>query len=162
MSFAFLTRRFGDCESTSALLPGLRAETEVIRRDRLSVFFLGSLAAALAAGMLDKLLASKICFSTAVVSNFGLPTRRFVAQFPQTAQGLTVGNTVFRGLLGVPPLRPGTRAAFAVVSSVHDLTLTLKCDPQYFSPIDAAGLLDEYVSQVKATAAAGPTGTSGQ
>ena len=54
--------------------PGCGPRPQVIRRDRLSVFFLGSLAAALAAGMLDKLLASKICFSTAVVSNFGLPS----------------------------------------------------------------------------------------
>jgi hypothetical protein len=158
MSFAFLTRRANCCESAAALMPALHAEAEAIRRDRLSVFFLGSLAAALSAGVLDKLLASKICFSTVVLSNLGLPSRRFVAQFPQTSQGLIVGNTIFRSLTAVPPLRPGTRAAFAIISSADDLTLTLKCDPQYFEPIDAARLLDEYVNQLAATAAGGLTG----
>jgi hypothetical protein len=153
MSFAFLTRRANHCDAAATLLPALCTETKVIRRDRLSVFFLGSLAAALAAGVLEKLLASKICFSTAVLSNFGVPARRFVAQFPQTAEGLIIGNVVFRSLVGVPPLRPGTRAAFAVVGSADDLTFTVKCDPQYFGPIDAARLLDEYVGQVAATAA---------
>jgi hypothetical protein len=158
MSFAFLTRRSDRCEDSLALRKSVHRETEAIRRYRLSAYFLGSLATALAAGVLDKLLASRFCFSTVVLSNFGVPTRRFVAEFPRTAEGLVVGNTVFCGVTGVPPTRPGTRAAFAVVNSAHDLTISLKCDPRHFGPIDAARLLDEYVNQVAATARGGLTG----
>ena len=152
MSFAFLTRRSDRCQDSRGLRKSVHTETEAIRRGRLSAYFLGSLATALAAGLLDRLLASRICFSTVVLSNFGVPTRRFVAEFPRTAEGLVVGNTVFCGVTGVPPTRPGTRAAFAVVSSSQDLTISLKCDPRHFGPIDAARLLDEYVNQVAATA----------
>jgi hypothetical protein len=152
MSFAFLTRRSRHCDDSRGLIESVRTETEAIRRGRLSAFFLGSLAIALSAGMLDKLLTSRFCFSTVVLSNFGVPSRRFVARFPQADEGLVVGNTVFLGLTGVPPTRPGTRAAFAVVSSARDLTISLKCDPRHFGPIDAARLLGEYVSQVVATA----------
>ena len=158
MSFAFLTRRSDRCQDSRALIKSVHTETEAIRRGRLSAYFLGSLAIALSAGVLDKLLASRFCFSTVVLSNFGVPSRRFVARFPQTDEGLVVGNTVFLGLTGVPPTRPGTRAAFAVASGAHDLTISLKCDPRHFGPIDAAGLLGEYVNQVAATAKRGPAG----
>ncbi|HEX4142350.1 MAG TPA: hypothetical protein VHY91_02275 [Pirellulales bacterium] len=158
MSFAFLTRRSDDCQDSRVLLPSIHAETEAIRRGRLSAYFLGSLATALAAGVLDKLLASRFCFSSVVLSNFGVPTRRFIAEFPRTADGLIVGNTVFCGVTGVPPTRPGTRAAFAVVTSAYDLTISLKCDPRHFGPVDAVRLLDEYVNQVRATAAGGLAG----
>ncbi len=158
MSFAFLTRRSDRCEDSRALLPSVRTETEAIRRGRLSAYFLGSLAMALSAGVLDKLLASRFCFSTVVLSNFGVPARRFVAKFPKSGQGLVVGNTVFLGLTGVPPTRPGTRAAFAVVNGAHDMTISVKCDPRHFRPIDAARLLGEYVNQVATTANRGPAG----
>ncbi len=152
MSFAFLTRRTDRCGDTRVLLQSVKAETDAIRRNRLSAYFLGSLAAALGLGILDKILASRFCFSTVVLSNFGMPSRRFVAKFPRTSEGLVVGNLVFCGVTGVPPTRPGTRAAFAVVTSAHDLTICLKCDPRHFGPIDAARLLGEYVKQVAATA----------
>jgi hypothetical protein len=156
MSFAFLTRRSDCCDDVEALRKNVHAETEAIRRYRLSAYFLGSLAMALAAGVLDKFLASRLCFSSAVLSNFGVPTRRFVAEFPRTDEGIVVGNTVLCGLTGVPPTRPGTRAAFAVVTSTCDLSISVKCDPRHFGPVDAARLLDEYVNQVAATAAQGP------
>ncbi len=89
-SFAFLTRRSDRCENLRDLRKSVHAETEAIRRGRLSAYFLGSLAAALAAGVLDKLLASRFCFSSVVLSNFGVPTRRFVAEFPRTPEGLVV------------------------------------------------------------------------
>jgi hypothetical protein len=155
MSFAFLTRRSDRCQDSRALHKSVHTETEAIRRGRLSAYFLGSLATALSAGVLDKLLASRICFSTVVLSNFGVPARRFVTEFPRASDGLIVGNTVFCGLTGVPPTRPGTRAAFAVVTSAEDLTISVKCDPRYFAPVDAARLLDEYVNQVAATATRG-------
>ena len=87
-----------------------------------------------------------------------MPTRQFVARFPQTDQGLIVGNTIFRSLTGVPPLQPGMRAAFGIITNFNDLTITLKCDPQFFRPNDVARLLDEYVSQVAASAADGVAG----
>ncbi len=64
-----------------------------------------------------------------------------------------MGNTIFSGLTGVPPTR--SERAFAVVTSTHDLTISLKCDPRHLGPVDAARLLDEYVNQVAATAGSG-------
>ena len=134
MSFAFLTRRFTACDNAAALMPSVHAQTGAIRRDRLSVFFLKTVTFALSIGVSKKCLASKNCFATATLSNLGLPTRRFVAQFPHNERGLIVGNLVFRSLTGVPPIRPGTRAAFAIITSVDDTLLAMKYDAQYSAP----------------------------
>ena len=139
-------------------MPKVHAETGVIRRNRLSVFFLRIVAACLAIGVSEKCLTSKKCFATVTLSNLGLPMRRFVAQFPHADDGLVVGDTVFRSLTGVPPLRSGTRAAFAVVTHLDDTTLGLKYDPRYFHQSDAERLLDEFVQQIEATVTGGPAG----
>jgi hypothetical protein len=158
MSFAFLTRRFTACDSAAGLMPSLHAETGAIRRDRLSVFFLKTVTFALSIGVSKKCLASKNCFATATLSNLGLPTRRFVAQFPHNERGLVVGNLVFRSLTGAPPIRPGTRAAFAIITSVDDTLLAMKYDAQYLRQADARQLLEEYVKQIAATADGGLAG----
>ncbi len=158
MSFAFLTRRFTACDSATELMPSLHAQTGAIRRNRLSVFFLKTVTFALSIGVSKKCLASKNCFATATLSNLGLPTRRFVAQFPHNQRGLIVGNLVFHSLTGVPPIRPGTRAAFAIITSVDDTLLAMKYDAQYLRQADARQLLEEYVQQIMAASDGGLAG----
>jgi hypothetical protein len=153
MSYAFITRRANRCDAPEALLRSISKETAAIKRGKLSVYFLGAIAAVQALGALPWLLKRPLCFSTAVLSNFGDCTRHFVARFPVASGGLVVGNLVFRGLTGGPPVRPLTRASFGVFSSGNALTLSLRCDPLDYSLSDAQRLLSEFVAQLEATAA---------
>ncbi len=148
MSFAFVTRRADCCDDPPRLLTSIRDETEAIRRYKLSLYFLGGIAMMQATGLLNWLLKRKMCFATAVLTNLGDLTRRFVARFPRSPEGLQVGNLVLTGAIGMPPVRPLTRSVWAVCQTASTLTICLKCDPQSFSPLDVERLLGEYVKQL--------------
>ena len=152
VAFAFLTRTCRQCDEPDALLASIRAETEAVRRGRLSMYLLGGMGTMLSAGLLPWLLRRSFCFATVVMTNLSDPTRRFIAKFPRSPQGLVVGNVVFQGLSGVPPLRPGTRAAFGISTSISTFSISLRWDPRCFSLLDAQRLLGEYVSQLHVTA----------
>ena len=52
----------------------------------------------------------------------------------------------------VPPIRPLTRAAFAMYEYAGELSISLRCDPQCFKPVDCQTLLDEFAARVTQTA----------
>jgi hypothetical protein len=152
MSFAFVTRSAPWCDRPAALLESIREETAAVRKGQLSRYFLGGLAALQANRLLDFVLNRRLCFATTILTNIGDPTRRFGTTFARSQNGLTIADVTLRGLAAVPPLRPQTRAAFAVSSTGPRLSINLKWDPQYLSPLDAEQLLGHYVAQLRATA----------
>jgi hypothetical protein len=91
------------------------------------------------------------CFTTAVLTNLGDPTRRFVARLPRTPSGLSVGNLVLEQITGGPPVRPLTKAAFSIFNSSRNLSVSLKCDPHSYSSLDTQRLLGQYVAQLRST-----------
>jgi hypothetical protein len=159
MSFAFLTRRADACDRADELLASIRRETELIRRYRLSLYVLGSLGWTQSTGCFGWLMRRPVCFATAVLTNLGDPTRRFVARFPRSRSGLAVGNLVFEQITGGPPVRPLTKAAFSIFNSARSISVSLKCDPHCYSALDTQRLLGQYVAQLRSTgeqAAAAP------
>ncbi len=152
MSFAFVTRQAKLCDSPQKLLHSIRVETEGVKRGLLSLYFIGGLFSLQSLGILPWLLKRRLCFATAVLSNLGYPTRRFLTQFPRSEQGLLAGNLILTGITASPPLRPHTHAAFAVMSSDRAITISLRCDPRTCSSDDARRLLDAYLAQLAATA----------
>lgn len=158
MSFAFVSRKSRGFDNPRELLHSIRAETTAIKRDMLSLYFIGHLVVAQAAGILSWLLRRRFCFATAVLSNLSYPTRRFVARFPDSTAGLLAGNLVVEGIVISPPLRPLTHAAFGIMSSDRTITISLRWDPHTSSPSGAGHLLGQYVAQLTATADGTPTG----
>ncbi len=152
LSFAFVTRKARFCDRPEDLLDSIREETAAVRRGRLSLYFTGGLAAVQSAGVLRWLLQGPFCFATAVLTNLSEPMRRFAGQFPQTAQGLLVGNVVYLGITGIPPVRRRTRAVFGIFNNPNRFTINLKWDPRSYSALDAEQLLAEYIAQLHATA----------
>ena len=151
MGFAFITRRANMCDHGDQLLTSIRDETELLRRYRLSLFFLGGIAAAQSTGMFPWMMRRTFCFSTSVLTNLGDPTRRFVARLPRSGAGLVVGNLVFEQITGGPPVRPLTKAAFSIFNSARNLSISLKCDPHCYSSLDTQRLLGQYVAQLRST-----------
>ncbi len=83
------------------------------------------------------------CHATAIFTNIGDPTRRFIAKFPRDKGRLVVGDLILDSITSIGPIRPNTRAVFSVNTYANRLTMSARCDPQYFSPTDAAELLQE-------------------
>ncbi len=157
MSFAFITRPTAKCGDPTWLLKSIQEETEAIKDEQLSKHFLGSLDTAVKAGILPWFLKQKMCFSTTVLTNLGDPTRRFTSRFPRASGGgLQVGNLVLDAIVGAPPLRPDTNAAFAAFASGREMIFTLRCNPQLFTEDAAASLLDQFIARLKATASEQP------
>jgi hypothetical protein len=156
MSFAFLTRSARRCRRPAELLASIRAETARIRDEKLSLYFLGSIASLQSAGLLQWLLDRQLCFASAVLTNVGDPTRRFSTRFPRSGSGLAVGNVLLQDISGTAPLRPLTRAAFCVGNSAQNIRIYLKTDPRYFTLGDARSLLQAYANRLTATAAGEP------
>ena len=159
LSFAFLTRRASACDRPAELLASIRDETARIKRDKLSLYFLMTVGGALIAGFLPRVLKSKVCFSTVVLSNLSYPMRRFVAKFPRAGEEVVAGNLVLESIAAVPPPRPQTHAAFGVVSTDQALSITCKWDPSWLSRADAERLLNDYHAQLRSTAAAADAAT---
>jgi hypothetical protein len=153
MGFAFVTRRAEWCDKPAQLLESIREETEAVRRGKLSLYFVGGLETLQSTRLLSPVLDSKFCFATAVLTNLSDPTRRFVARFPRLARGLGVGNLVLEGIAAVPPLRPRTRAVFAIINNARGFSINFKWDAHLYSSLDGQQLLSRYIAQLESTAA---------
>lgn len=152
VGFAFVTRRNQLCHRPQQLLQSIGEETTAVRQGQLSRYFLGGLAAIESVGFLPRLLRSSVCLSTAVLTNLGDPQRRFITRFPRVSGGLAIGNLVFERVEGVPPLRPGTRAAFCIFKDRRSLSMSVKCDPHSFSVANTRRLIGMYHEQLAVTA----------
>lgn len=155
MSQAFLTRQAGDCRDPERLLFGLCAETAAIKRWRLGLYFLGGLAladrlpGALRFGMS---LLGRSCHATTVLTNIGEVARRFPCRLPRQDGRLVAGNLVLDSLVGMPPLRPGTRAGFGTGTYGGRLTVTVCGDFHALGPTELQELLDLYVDRIQQSA----------
>lgn len=155
MSQAFLTRRVHDCTHPERLLSGLCAETAAIKRWRLGLYFLGGLALA------DRLpgilplgvaLFGRSCHSTTVLTNIGDAARRLCVRLPRENGRVVAGNLILQSLLGMPPLRPGTRAGFGVGIYAGELTVTVRGDVRTFGSRELQELLELYVDRIRQSA----------
>ncbi len=152
MSQAFLTRQAGDCTDPERLLYGLQAETAAIKRWRLGLYFLGGLALAdrvPGALRLGMGLLGGTCHATTVLTNIGDVARRFSSRLPRQDGRVVAGNLVLESLVGMPPLRPGTRAGFGTDIYGGELTVTVCGDFHALGPSDLRQLLELYVDRIR-------------
>jgi hypothetical protein len=151
MSYVPLNRRAEDCvdERAEALLAGLRDEARAARRSGLGRVFLGALDLLLASRVLSPMLAREQCLATAVLTNLGNPTHRFTARFPRHDGRVVAGDLRVDEIAGVTPLRPLTRASFAVGTYAGNLGVSLLADPRNFTHEDARRLLSAYTERIR-------------
>jgi hypothetical protein len=151
LGFTFLTRRARDCSRRCELFESIRRETETIRQFRLGLYFLGGLAMAMRLpGAIPWVLRRNRSFATIVLSNLGKVLRR--TDLPRRDGRLICGEAMLQRITGVPPIRPWTRAAIAVLSYGDETTVNLRCDPHVFSAAQARRFLAEYVAELDHTA----------
>jgi hypothetical protein len=149
-SYNFITRVGPDCDDAENLLRGIRDETMRIKHDHLGRQFVeGLIATSYIPGLLRYLARRRRCLATAVFSNMGDPTRRFLATFPRQGGKLVCGNLVLEKMLGVSPIRPFTRIAVSIVTLYRELIINVRCDPLHISPDQARTFLDFYTQRLR-------------
>jgi len=142
MSYAFLDRRGKDCRDVVPLAAGIRHATRAIQRENLSRQFVETLAFAASKPKLLRLaLRCRVCFSTAVLSNIGDPSRRFNARLQRDQGKVVAGALRMETIFGAPPLRPETRLAIGITTYGGALTLSALVDPHTHSSADCDELL---------------------
>ena len=152
MSYAFLTRRASDGTDPQALLRSIQRETARIKRWNQGQVFLDSMAFTQRfIGRLPFRLLRNACHSTVVLSNMGNLSRWLRADFPSEAGRLKVGDLVLEDLVGVPPLRAKTRAAFLISRYGRRMGLAVHCDPYLFRTEDGAALTGLFVNRLRDT-----------
>lgn len=155
LGYALVTRHAEECRDPDRLLAAIAADTQAVRKWSLGAMFVNSLSAV---GRVPGLLwlGTRLGrrFSTLVLSNLGDPGRRFRARFPRCNGEIVAGNLTLKGVVGAPPIRPGTRAAVALWNYADRLSATLNYDPRWFSRQDASDFLARYMTHLKRSAGA--------
>jgi hypothetical protein len=150
IGYAFLTRREGECHDGSALLESLSQETRAIVNWNLGQYFLDALVIGeRLPGIVRWFTARPRPFATTVFSNIGDIARRFRVRLPRQNGKLRAGDLVLESFLGIPPLRPGTRAAFLASIYGGQLSLCLRRDPQHLDEAASGRLLESFVGRVE-------------
>lgn len=126
MAYAFLDRTAAACAAPGPLTMSISAATKWILEHDAARGFLDTIEVlARWPGMLW--LATRLpgCFSTAVVSYVGDPSRRMRTGLPKRDGCDVAGDVVIERCIGVPPLRPWTRASLG--ATTYDGRLALCC-----------------------------------
>lgn len=156
VSYSFVTRRGDACADPQALLLGLVRENDGPTRRRRARAFLRILdLCGRVPGLLARFTAADRCLATAVFSNLGEIVRHFGADFPLDGGRVVAGSLVLDEILGFPPIRPHTRAAFMVGRYAGRCRICVRCDPAWFAGEDVGRLLAAYVERLRSDAETG-------
>lgn len=118
-------------DDPDGLLQSLAAEHAVIRGDGLAASFLAVLSGAgRIPGGMRLLTRQRGCVTTAVFSNVGDPTRRFISKLPSIDGQLVAGDLKLAGISGGPPTRSGTPAAFLLTQYRGQIRLVVTVSPE--------------------------------
>ncbi|MFO7907529.1 MAG: hypothetical protein ACQESR_23695 [Planctomycetota bacterium] len=151
IGYSFLTHKASDLRDKHDLANKIREETALIKHERLGARFVDMVSTAAAVrGLLPFATAMPRTLSSAILTNVGDPSRRFLARFPRESGRLVCGNLILERISGFPPIRPKTRAAFSIVSYRKELTIGLRCDPHLFSLGDTEQMLGLYADRLRA------------
>jgi NRPS condensation-like uncharacterized protein len=128
LGYAFLDRTAAQCTDPKLLTASVAAATRWILDHNAAAFFL-SVIHSLTRWPWLLTLATRLplCISTVVVSNVGDPSRRMRSGVGKVDGRDAPGDLVIQGFLGVPPLRPRTRAAIGVTTYAGRLSLCCLC-----------------------------------
>lgn len=86
------------------------------------------------------------CLSTAIFSNAGDPTKRFLADLPRKRGVVQCGNLVLDDLSGASPIRKLSRLVVNVFTYRRQLKICMRFDPQSFSAEDGVAFQKHFVA----------------
>lgn len=150
LGYSFLTHSVADLQDKKQLASRIREETARIKHERLGERFVDMVSmGATVRGLLSFATSVPRTLSSAILTNVGDPSRRFLARFPRDRGRLVCGNLTLERISGFPPIRCKTRAAFSIVSYRRELTIGVRCDLHLFSLDDSQKMLGLYVQRLR-------------
>ncbi len=148
VSMIFLDRRPVDLGDAEKLLRSIQDEMQLIKRNRLSLTFVLSLAVArLLPGGVRKMVPDNRCWATCIFSNLGVILTG--TPLPRRDGKLLLGNVTLDELDFVTPLRPHTAAACCVYTYAGRMFVMLHCDPRSLTADQANELLTTYLARIR-------------
>ena len=85
------------------------------------------------------------CLSTAIFSNAGDPTKRFLVELPRQRGVVQCGNLVLEDLSGASPIRKLSRLVVNVFSYRRRLKICMRFDPKSFSAEDGKAFQEHFI-----------------
>ncbi|NBV44161.1 MAG: hypothetical protein EBR86_00590 [Planctomycetia bacterium] len=157
VGYAFLDRSVADCGEPVELVRSLAAASRWIQDTGAAAQFLHAVEALQRVpGLLWLLTRLPACLSSAVVSNVGNVGARMRADVPRVDGCDAPRDVRLTALVGVPPLRPRTRAAVGVMTYAGELRLSVMADEHSLGRGAAASLatqLRDAIADIAATIA---------
>ncbi len=152
MGYVFLARRAAQLADPQALLDGVRWETAMVKQWSLGLFFISGLEWTQKIPRLSGSIARRNrCLATALLTNLGDFGRRLSGAFPYDEGRLVFGNLRFDRCRVLPPVRRLTRAGFVVATYARRLNISVRCDPDEFSPKSTREMLGRYIQRITET-----------
>ena len=150
VSYTFLVRNMKESQNAKTLGLGICRETALIKHERRGILFGDTLGGAMQyRWMLPWLVSGKRCLATAVLSNAGDPSKRFIAKLPRDKGRIVAGNLILEDITGVPPLRINTHVTISIITYMRKLAICMRCCPRKFSAADAQRLSDMYTRSIR-------------
>lgn len=152
LSFVFLERRRRDMKHPERMLASLSREMRQIKRNKLGLTFVLSLAAARGiTGSLARLMPKdEQCLATAVLTNPGI---LFCNSSLADKTGYLVASDIrLADIEFIAPFRPNTWAAFSVYTYAKQLRITTHFDTRALSEVDAQRIHSTLVRRVSQSA----------
>ncbi len=129
LGFGFVSVAQQRCRNFTSILQETLEQTRAIRKYQLGVDFVEQFSVATRMPWLVKrILSSKSCFATAVLTNLGNNHNRFHSRFGEDAATIRAGNLSFRAIIAAPPIRYGTHLGMGVCMNNDRLTVGLATD----------------------------------
>ncbi|QDS90330.1 acyltransferase PapA5 [Rosistilla ulvae] len=150
VTYALIRRKQSECTESEALIDSIRQEMVMLKRNRLRTPFMSMIAHLQRyPTWLKRWLGSRRCMATAILSNTGDPTKRFSVAFPRVKGLLQAGNLSMTDIVGVPPMRSGTRLTISIFTYRRVLKICMRCDPHYYSTAQTEALANEYRASIQ-------------
>ncbi len=151
MAYAFYTRRASHCEDVDALTEGVIAESNYIRNENASMYFIRCLEVAHAMpGAIPRLSNASHCYATMVLSNLGDAWR--FAQLRRRDGMVEAGELRLLSVRPYSPIRSGTHAAIVVCQYGQQATLGLSFNASRWDQDAGRGFLRLYQRQLEISA----------
>jgi hypothetical protein len=149
-SFAFLTRRGGDCRQREDLLRSVHAEMNLIKSQKRGLYYeAGMRLLCVWPALLRRSLQRKWPFATAIFTNLGAGFEH--VPLPWREGRRTAGDLVLEAGYGAGPIRPDTRVSVAVHTYAGRMSIALRCDSQVFGFREQHAILQAYLDQLQIT-----------
>ena len=160
LGYAFLDRTAAECTNPKSLAASIAAATSWILDNHAAGAFLGAIHFLARWPWLLRLTTRlPLCISTVVVSNVGDPSRRMRSGVGRVDGRDAPADLIIQGFLGVPPLRPRTRASIGVTTYAGRLGLCCLCSA-HPDPHEGARRFLDLIRQELEEIVAGRTATS--